>query len=279
MVKSFLEDEPFSTLCQRLLPLVNDRELLTFINDLARVFSSTGNVIESQKTNSCVSNLHWLEKIYLAGEACSSLDDAILCNACAGYGRQVLNIIREEENEEEDNTMKLLVSKLKEKGTLESKSHWALRNHLLTLNKWEAIKWLTLESWIAYFLLVQDYSSDGSLAVLLARNGIEYCHTDLISDERERKYRHQKTLKKRKEREKRRKKKRRKLVHSETEENSSSGVDDYCLVRSGEVREGYREAWHFSIDNFAIGWNKADIPEHLANYALGEWLKWATVNW
>lgn len=317
MLENFLTEETFSDLCQRLLSFLDDKGLLAFLNNLSvallnsrRVSASEGSKHVKRRGSQLACGVSkWLEDVLISGAKCPSLVCAMICEACVGHARQLLRIFKDEENAQEFNSLKCLLLESDGTEALNGRKHWAIRKEGLKSNRWEMVKWLALEAWSMYFLLTEKYTSPALLEALLSANSIEFrhCSQDLLdkeqgrskskTDENARKDRKRKKKKKgtrfdesdreqldssqsddnlrdqkiRKEKKRKKKKKRRDENGGGKFYSSHSDDDSYSMAV-------VRKRWFLSIDNFNVGFDKSELPEHVASHTFGEWLKWASAH-
>lgn len=280
-VEKFLLEENFCSLCQRLLILLSDMELLTFLNAVGKILASRkhDNGFDSkEKVKKKTLQFSWLETVMSTGMECQSLDELLLNNACINQGRQILRCLRDEEHEEEKKIIESIILEMKQSS--KDSEHWALRRECIQMKKWMAIKFLSIENWILHYHLSNECKTVASCENLFTLNGIEfYRHSnELSSTERSLRFSHGSKRSKKKRKERTGKKKRRKITASDY--SSASGEEDtgreYTKILTGSELE---EKWILSTDNNASVWSMVDLPEHLAGYALMSWLKWVISCW
>ncbi|XP_057822339.2 uncharacterized protein LOC131034779 isoform X1 [Cryptomeria japonica] len=272
-VEEFLLEENFFNLCQRLLILLGDRELLAFLNALGKILGKQDNGFDS-KDKARVKQLqnNWFETILSIDAKFQFLDEILISNACVNNGRQIVRLLCDEEHDERKRHIEEIVLEMKQSS--KGSDHWALRNECLRMNKMLAIKLLAIESWFLQYQLSDKCKRAASCESLFGLNGIEF-HRPRISLEvcnerlsKEKDYGSFGGSKKKKRKDKSRKRKR---------SNNSScdeGIDkEYSKWSNPD------DTWQLSTDNYVSNWNKVDLPEHLAKYAFLSWLKWVITGW
>ncbi|KAL2641371.1 hypothetical protein R1flu_008958 [Riccia fluitans] len=266
LFEDYLRSESFSTLCQRTLYLMSDRSLLAFLSDLGAALKklrknvSSGKELETQEHPKSLKDIPWLEVTFSIGVEWNTLSDAAFCNACASHGREILRLLQDDEHEEEAKTLRILLSE----GLQCESAHRRLMQECLQAEKWEVVKWLSMEAWLLFYLTCQDSTSAGSLERLMTEVGIDFLRSEGTSPMPSR-------GRKRNEKGKSRRTRRRakKSAHHEDEESESDsdvahGADDSWRALS----------WRLSLDKYTIAWTKVDVAEHLVNYALRQWIHW-----
>ncbi|KAL3678022.1 hypothetical protein R1sor_020978 [Riccia sorocarpa] len=279
LIEDYLRTESFSTLCQRTLYLMSDKLLLDLLSDLgAALRKSRKNVIRgreqgvSREAQEDFKDISWVEVTFLGGVEWNNFSDAAFSHACASHGREILRLLKDEDHEEEGKALRSLLSQ----GLLCESEHWRLMHECLKAEKWEAVKWLSIEAWLLFYLMCQDGTSAGSLERLMTESGIGFLRlestspqgSDHVNPSRERKRKE----KRKRLRERRRAKKR---AHHDEDEESDSGTD---LANEAENSRSVLN-WRLSLDKYTIIWTKVDVAEHLVSYALRRWLYWVTVRW
>lgn len=277
-VQEFILEEKFCSLCQRLLILLSDMELLTFLNAVGKILASRNKhngFDSSDKVEMKTSQFSWLETVMSTGMECQSLDELLLINACINQGRQIL---RDEEHEEERTNLERIMLEMKQSS--KDSEHWALRRECIHMKKWMAIKFLAIENLVLHYHLSSECKTVASCESLFTLNGIQFdCYSnELSSIERSLKFSHGSKKSKKKRKEKAGKKKRRKL--SSNHYSSASGDEDMGKEYGNIlIRSELEEKWILSTDNNASIWSMGDLPEHLAGYAVMSWLKWVISCW
>eukprot|EP01018_Ginkgo_biloba_P015455 Gb_13687 [translate_table: standard] len=286
-VYDFLSEEKFSSLCQRLLIFLSDWELLAFLNKVGKVLASENHDSGFQSQGQAdakakASHFNLLEIVTSLGIECQCLDELLLSNACINCGRQILRLLRDEDHGDEKQKLDEIVAEMKQNSNVVE--HWALRRECLRVNKWVAIKWLALESWVLQYCLSLECNTSASCESLFILNGIEFRHSnisfvdcdELSSKERSLEFFGKSKRSRKMIKDKARKKKRRRK--SLKDYRSSSGDEhmdnEYSeKLKSSEMKD---RNWLLSTDNFTSTWNIVDLPEHLAGYSFLSWLKWVS---
>ncbi|BFI28195.1 hypothetical protein MPTK2_2g17200 [Marchantia polymorpha subsp. ruderalis] len=280
LIEEFLSNESFSVLCQRTLHLMSDKTLLEFISNVGSALRKSGRDSRNKSINqdytvrNSSKDTPWLEMVFATGMEWKNLYDASFSNACASRGREMLKLVLDEEHAEDARALRCLLS---ERASFE-KDHWRLRPECLQAEKWEAVKWLSMEAWLLFHLLSQGSTSAESLERLMTEVGTGFLRTkpasaeiyELISTSKERK---------RSEKRKRRKPRRRSRKRAQLSDDDDTGSDsDEAAEQEKPVNLGGL-SWRLSLDNYTATWTQVDVAEHLVNYAVKQWLQWVTVRW
>ncbi|KAG6548182.1 hypothetical protein Mapa_010233 [Marchantia paleacea] len=265
---------------------MSDKTLLEFISNLGSALRKSGsdsregrdrddkNIKQEHIVRNSFKDTPWLEMVFATGMEWKNLYDASFSNACASRGREMLRLVLDEEHAEDARTLRFLLS---ERASFEN-DHWRLRKECLQAEKWEAVKWLSMEAWLLFYLLSDRSTSAESLERLMTEVGTGFLRTkpasseiyELISTSNERK---------RSEKRKRRRLRRRSRKRAQRSEDDDSGSDsDQANEQENPVNlRGL--SWRLSLDNYTVTWTKVDVAEHLVNHAIKQWLQWVTVRW
>ncbi|XP_077225120.1 uncharacterized protein LOC143858370 [Tasmannia lanceolata] len=272
VIKAFLIEEKFSFLCQHLLILLDERELLAFLKSLRRF------LIARPKSRDFGGSSYWLENLLLTCNDCASIDELLLLNAVINQGRQLICLVRDEEHEEEKGT----IEKLLEISTWSSNSdQWALMNGCVKMNKSPAIKLIGLQSWLLHYRLSKECKTPESWESLFIQNRITFRRSESYSL----------------------------VMLDRVPKRSGSDLDDGGSIRAGrkkkaknnrktkkrgygcddnsedelvelETSTGWQDlqlgcgSWLLPTDGYSCPWNSVDLPEHLARHCFSTWIKW-----
>ncbi|KAL6616534.1 hypothetical protein ACP70R_038804 [Stipagrostis hirtigluma subsp. patula] len=272
VVEDFLMYEQFSFLSQHLLIHLDEQRLLDFLKSLGKLISPTMQCKEL--TFPCC----WLEVLLSAHCDRISLDDLILLNCVIAKGRQLWRLMNDEEQEEERMRMEELL-----KGTshLTDADHFALMNEFLDTGFPDALKWIGIQSWVAFCDLSKECKSVDSCESLFSRNKIEFRKADDYSLVQNDGYSishmpdsddEDLTGSSHKKRKRNRKRKRRR--YGSDEDNFDQLLELGSSDRKNGI-ESQRGSWHLSTDGFSASWDIADIPDHLSACYFTTWVKWA----
>ncbi|XP_074381592.1 uncharacterized protein LOC141723631 isoform X2 [Apium graveolens] len=244
VIDEFLMEESFSSLCQHLLIVLEEKDLLLFL-ELSRKFLKLKREHMDPGTS-----FNWFEMILSKFSISDSLDQLLMLNAVVNKGRQLVRLIREEEAREEKMQIKDIV--------LQSFAlHYRLLEESQTLESWEII----FQSNGISFRNSEKYS-------LLDSSGFS---EDIVSDIDER----TSVGVKRRKKEKNRKKRRKHLDHDES--NNDLFDLDFSTYSSSLLSKS--SSWLLSTDGYSTIWNAVDLPEHLSMHCFSTWMKWIFAKW
>ncbi|GAQ81005.1 hypothetical protein KFL_000680220 [Klebsormidium nitens] len=299
ILEDFLREESFPTLCQRLLHLASPEGLLSFLERL----QESAPINRSRDPQlAAVTDVKW-----------RSLDDALLCNACAANGRQVVRLLTDDEFLEQRTDLDALVSEASTSG--EEAEFRSFRSELRNRSRATERKWLILESWLLRWRLSQ-VSEPEAMQRILEDNGVAFrtfvdVNRELLpessGEEATRSNERKRTRRGRKRR------KRKSGTHSsdsdsseKSERNSHSESDVETRHRKerrpksaeggGEIErkgrgstdgadggtdgtDGTRtlagaDGVYLQTDGFSFRWSLSELPDHLAEHSLAVWLGW-----
>lgn len=259
VINDFLTEEPFSTLCCRLLVILDERELCIFLELLQKF-------LDHPKTEE---PKDYLEVMLARFRYSDSIDELLLLNAVINRGRQLVQLLQEDEHREEKTQIKDIVQKM---CTLSESS-----NDLAPLIKecWntqdviKSMKLLGLQSWALHYFLSDGYQDWESL---FNSNGLSFRHAGkrellhdnglLAEDDSD-----SDDLKRKKKGKHKRKKRRR----------NSSHDDDLLDIDFSYNRIDFQSTasyWLLSTDGYSTSWSSVDLPEHLSKHCFSTWMKW-----
>ncbi|PAN27080.1 hypothetical protein PAHAL_5G057800 [Panicum hallii] len=271
VVEDFLIDEQFSSLSQHLLIHLDEQRLLDFLKSLGKLISPTSQCKELAFP--CC----WLE-VLLSGHCDRiSLDDLVLLNCVIAKGRQLWRLMNDEEQQEEQEQMEEI---LKGVNHLTVADHFALMKELVEREFPDALKWISIQSWVIFCVLSKECRSGDSCESLFSHNKIEFrkaddyslvqndgCSISQLPDTDD--------VDLAGSSQKRRKRNRRKKRHRYDSDDDK--LDELLELGSSKGKNYVesRGSWHLSTDGFSASWDIADIPDHLSTCYLKIWVKWA----
>jgi hypothetical protein len=271
ILRGYIAAESFTVLCQRVLPIVTDTQFLEFINGLAvgiyelkKDKARHRDRRDEEKDKDILGKFKetpWLEIVLSAVVEWRTLNDAVVCNACARNGRELCRLMQGEEHEDE---ARLLNSLVADRNVYSEDEHWAVREEYLVLPKWEAVKWLTLDAWLLFYFLSKNTIAPEALETLMTENMIGFLRTsaqptediELLIDAR--------GARSHKERRKSKKRHRHKLKgmsrkrkNRKEDADSESGSD--VPFETDDINRQSTVSWRLSVDNYVITWTKVII--------------------
>ncbi|CAN1181964.1 hypothetical protein LINPERPRIM_LOCUS40604 [Linum perenne] len=277
MVSEFLMKEPFSSLCQHLLIILEEKKLLTFLELLHRYLKPGSDF----KNSSC----SWLE--LMLSERCSSdwsIDQLLLVNGIVNHGRQLLRLVRDEDSQDSQEE-RLKIKEIASQVCKISNNANTLAPLLKECSKKktrEGIKLLGVQSFVIHYTLSEACKTSEAWESLFSDNGIAFrrsnkyvlLNVDGLLEESDSELGGGGGLMKRKKHKKRKekRKKRRRDIDDDDELLEFNGSSD------GISREATAVSWLLSTDDFSASWTTVDIPEHLSRCCFSTWLKFASSN-
>ncbi|XP_071689619.1 uncharacterized protein [Rutidosis leptorrhynchoides] len=273
VVNEFLTDQPFSSLCCHLLITLNERELLHFL-DMLKKFLDPNTALKDLRDAS-----HYMEVILLRHNGSDSIDELLLLNAVINRGRQLVQLLLEDEHKEEKSRIKDIVQKI---CTLPENP-----NGLVPLIKecsknknMNLIKLLGLQSWALHYFLSDGYRPPEAWETLFEKNGVNFRQSgkhDLL---------HQNGLRndsdsdtdgslssrsKPKKKGKHKKKRRRRSSRDYSYDDDLLDMDFSYNRTDIQSKASY---WLLSTDGYSTSWSSVDLPEHLSRHCFYTWMKW-----
>ncbi|KAG2408980.1 uncharacterized protein HKW66_Vig0038020 [Vigna angularis] len=270
VVNEFLGQQPFSSLCGRLLIALEDQDLCYLVESLCK---SLGPRMELQHSND-ISNL-FVILVFKCG-AYGSINQLLLLNAVTAQARQFLRLLRDEEAWEPHEKINEIVSKM---SAIPSNP-----NILTTIfkNKYkmktiEVIKYLGLLSWLIYYRLSRECQNPESWESLFVNNQISFRNYDknALQEPLEEDCSgfdsslsvRVKTRRKKKARKKRR-------TYYRNEDGDDDELLDYDSASQKLVSLSNTRSWLLSTDGYSSGLSSADLPEYLHRQCLSKWMTW-----
>nr|POF15794.1 hypothetical protein CFP56_18000 [Quercus suber] len=167
VINKFLIEESFSSLCHRLLIILEERDLNHFLVLL-------GKLLNPKLEPKNFSNSSYLFEVILSKcSDCGSIDQMLLLNAVINQGRQLLRLLRDEEGQEEHAKIKDIVSQI---CAIPSNANSLVPIFMkcFKTKTIKAIKWLGLQSWVLYYRLSEDCQTPESWESLFKDNDIGF---------------------------------------------------------------------------------------------------------
>ncbi|CAK9134922.1 unnamed protein product [Ilex paraguariensis] len=171
VINEFLMEESFSSLCHHLLIILEEQDLDVFLEWIPNYLHSG-----FESMNFCNSS-RWLETVLSMSSGYGSMDHLLLLNAVVSQGRQLLRLVREEENQEEKVKIKAIVSQIH---TLSSHANILapILKECFKKKNIESIKWLGLQTWALHYRLSEECQTPESWEALFVSNGISFRKSD-----------------------------------------------------------------------------------------------------
>ncbi|KAL8118231.1 hypothetical protein AgCh_015954 [Apium graveolens] len=265
VIDEFLMEESFSSLCQHLLIVLEEKDLLLFL-ELSRKFLKLKREHMDPGTS-----FNWFEMILSKFSISDSLDQLLMLNAVVNKGRQLVRLIREEEAREEKMQIKDIVLQVCV-SSCHPNSLAPLMVECLKTKSLNSITWLGLQSFALHYRLLEESQTLESWEIIFQSNGISFRNSekyslldssgfseDIVSDIDER----TSVGVKRRKKEKNRKKRRKHLDHDESNNDlfdlDFSTYSSSLLSKSSSwllSTDGYSTIWNALIVYFVMGKNK-----------------------
>ncbi|PIN19794.1 hypothetical protein CDL12_07525 [Handroanthus impetiginosus] len=269
VIEEFLMEQSFSFLCHHLLIILEEQELLLFLDLIPKYLRPN---LEFSNGSA------WLEVVLSKYIGSSTIDHLLLLNAVTNQARQLLRLVQEEGSAEEKEKIKNLAFQLCESSSCAKDLAPILEEGL---NSLECIKRLGVQSWAIYFRLSKEFRAPELWEALFISNGIKFRKSDkyaLLEDDEfsedcgmDNDRRSSASLKHKKHR-KHKKKRKRKFDPAESYEDE---LVDFNLSNNGLNLQSKAGDWLLSTDGYSTTWNSVDLPEHLSKHCFVTWLKWA----
>ncbi|KAJ8568679.1 hypothetical protein K7X08_028212 [Anisodus acutangulus] len=269
VIDEFLIEQSFSFLCQHLLIILGEQDLMVFL-DLLQSYVKP----RLQKMDSLDQSL---EIILSKFDGSNSLDQLLLLNAVTTQSRQLMRYIREEGSQEQKEKVKHIVFKICTP-TMPKDSFTPILRECFRRKSLEIIKWLGLQSWAFYYYLSEDFQHSGSWESLFVGNNISFRksktypildHDQLLEESESEQDNRSSARNKRKKRQKHRKKKRRDLDFEELDGDEFADVIENRLELHSTSCD-----WLLSTDGYSTTWSSVDLPEHISKHCFFTWMKW-----
>lgn len=254
VINEFLMEEPFASLCCQLLITLNEKELCCFLDMLKKFL--TPNTIPKDFGDTC----HYMEVILLRYSGSDTIDELLLLNAVINRGRQLVQLLQEEEHKEEKSQIKDIVQKI---CTLPEnpKGLVPLIKDCFRKKNLNLIKLLGLQSWALHHFLSEGYGPPEAWESLFNSNGVSFRHSamhellhhngladdsDSDSDGR------LSSRSKRKKKGKHRKKRRRNSSLDDSYDDDLLDIDFSYNRREFQSKASY---WLLSTDGYSTSWS------------------------
>ncbi|KAF3683516.1 putative GPN-loop GTPase 3-like, partial [Capsicum annuum] len=168
IIDEFLIEQSFSFLCQHLLIILGEQDLMVFLDLLQNYVKP-----RLQKMD-CHDSLDQLLEIILSKcDGNNSLDQLLLLNAVATQSRHLMRFIREEGSQEHKEKVKHVVFQIC-KPTNPKDSFTPILRECFKRKSLATIKWLGLQSWAFYCYLSEDFQNSSSWESLFVGNDINF---------------------------------------------------------------------------------------------------------
>lgn len=278
VINEFLIEESFSSLCRRLLIILEERDLRNFLELLCKVLSPR------MEPKDFGNSSYLFEVILLKCSDCGSIDQLLLFNAVINQQRQLLRLLCDEESEEEQAKVKDIVLQICAIPS-NANSLAPILKECFKKKTIKAIIWLGLQSWVLYYRLSEECHTTESWESLFMDNDIGFrtsskyalLHHDGLAEESGSDLDHRASITvKHKKKEKRRKRRRKNFGHDDSHENE---LLDFDTANNRLGLQANAGSWLLSTDGYSASWTGADLPEYLSKHCLSTWMKWVFANW
>ncbi|KAI3967433.1 hypothetical protein MKX01_012243 [Papaver californicum] len=263
VINEFFLEESFSNLCHHLLILIEEPDLLTFLQSLQKFLTIT--IGSKCFTHSS----YWLQVLLFMLDDCASASELLLLNAIVNQSRQLLRLVRDQEHKEQYDTIEEVLLEMNMSSSI-SNAPYVIKG--ITKRKAEVLKLLGLYSWILYYQMSKNCETPESWEAMFLKNGVSFRRVetyDLLPSDRLSEGSGSdsdgwdSSKSKRKKKQKTRKKRRR----------NSGRRDDGIDFDVSSGWQSSDKSWLLSTDGYSSSWNKVDLPEHLAKYCFSTWMK------
>ncbi|KAI7755317.1 hypothetical protein M8C21_030163 [Ambrosia artemisiifolia] len=269
-VNEFLMEESFSSLCSHLLIALKESELCVFLDLLKNLLDL------NTKPKYFVDTCHYLDVILPRFNSLDSIDELLLLNAVINRGRQLVQLLQEDEHQEEQTQIKDVVQKI---CTLPENTNCLvlLIKECSMKKSISSIKLLGLQSWALHYLMSEGYWASEDWESLFNSNGICFRHAGkhellqdkMLTDDSD-------SDSRRKKKRKHRKKRRRRTTHDDSYDDD---FVDFDLEYNRMDFQSKGSCWSLSTDGYSTSWSSADLPEHLSKHCFSTWMKWGFSRW
>jgi hypothetical protein len=180
VIEEFLEEQPFSCLCEHLLISFEEKDLCYFVELLCKC-------LDLRIKFQCLDDLSRLFVVVLLKcGVYGSIDLMMLLNAVIGQGRQLLRLLRDEEAKESLEKVNEIVSKISAIPS-DGNSLTAIFKNRCKMATVEVVKCLGLQSWVLFYRLSQECQTPESWESVFVHNQIGFRNSDehaLIDEDR-----------------------------------------------------------------------------------------------
>ncbi|XP_031273346.1 uncharacterized protein LOC116131813 [Pistacia vera] len=278
VITEFLVEESFSSLCHRLLIILEEQEFCIFLELLCKYINTRMEAKDFGTTS------YWLEIILSRCSDCKSIDRLLLLNSVINQRRQLLGFLHDGEYQEEQAKIKDIVLQIST-ASLKVNSLSSILKECLKLSTAEAIKIMGLHSWVIYSRLSEEDWTLESWESLFVSNGIQSRKSDKyvllkhdeLSEESGSDLDNRTSNRSRHKKKKKNRKKRRR--NYDDDESYDNELLDFDTSDSGRNLQSRAISWVLSTDGFSASWTSADLPEHLSKHCLATWMKWLVNQW
>lgn len=271
LVNEFLKEEPFDSLCRRLLIILEERQFSYFLEALGEFLNPRSESVNFDKS------WHWLELILSKCCETVSIEELLLLNAVISQGRKLLRLVNEADNEKQKVKIENIVAQI---STCSTHPCWLAQSikensEATTVDR---VKLLGVQSWSLHYRLVDECQSPDIWESVFHYNGIKFrgankyellnCDSffeewDSDLDERA----STKVKKKKKGSRKRRRK------CSDADDRYGDYLDIDATDKEISLKCG-AGTWLLSTDGYTTSWTNVDLPEHLSRHCFSTWMKW-----
>jgi hypothetical protein len=180
VIEEFLEEQPFSCLCEHLLISFEEKDLCYFVELLCKC-------LDLRIKFQCLDDLSRLFVVVLLKcGVYGSIDLMMLLNAVIGQGRQLLRLLRDEEAKESLEKVNEIVSKISAIPS-DGNSLTPIFKNRCKMATVEVVKCLGLQSWVLFYRLSQECQTPESWESVFVHNQIGFRNSDehaLIDEDR-----------------------------------------------------------------------------------------------
>jgi len=260
-VNGFLEQQPFPSLCGRLLIALEDQDLCYLVESLCK---SLGPRMELQHIND-LTNLFAI--LVSKCGAYGSIDQLLLLNSVTAQGRQLLRLLRDEEALEPQEKINEIVSKMFAIPSNPNNLTIIFKNKY-KMKAIEVIKYLGLLSWLLYYRLSRECQNPESWESLFVNNQIGFRNSnkhalpeeDRPSEEDCSGFDSSSSVRVKRRRKKKARKKRRTYYH---DEDGDDELLDYDSASQKLVSLSNTRSWLLSTDGYSSGFSSVSSTIHI----------------
>ena len=256
-IDEFLMEESFSSLCQHLLIVIEEPDFCLFLELMHKYINPNMERVDFG-CSSC-----WLEIIISKCSHFESIDQILLLNAVINQGRQLLRLVRDEDEQDGQAKIKDVVLQIR-KISSNAKGLVPILKCFKTKTI-EVIKWLGLLSWVLHYILSEECLTPESWESVFTKNGISfrksgkyaYLHDDEFAEENGPDLDDRTSIRaRRKKKEKSRKKRRKNSDHDDVYEDE--------LLNFGRSSDmlglgSHTGSWLLSTDGYATSWSSVSF--------------------
>lgn len=253
VINKFLIEESFSSLCHRLLIILEEKDLNNFLVLL-------GKLLNPKLEPKNFSNSSYLFEVILSKcSDCGSIDQMLLLNAVINQGRQLLRLLRDEEGQEERAKIKDIVSQICAIPS-NADSLVPIFMKCFKTKTVKAIKWLGLQSWVLYYRLSEDCQIPESWESLFKDNDIgfrtsnkyELLHHGDLSEKSGSDLDHKASVRVKHRKKGKRKRRKKNFSHDDTYGIELPDFDTTNRVLGLQANAG---CWLLCIDGYSVSWS------------------------